>query len=261
MNAVKIGVDLESFGLPLRRALAAAQQLDVTGVQLDAVGDLAPQRLSQTGRRELRNLLRLHGLELTALHCPLRHGLDVAENQEGRIDHLKNVMSLAFDLGPRLVVVQAGRVPEAGDDLRGRMLKDALQALAGHGDRTGTTLALDTGLESGEELRTYLQRFDTGSLGVNYDPANLLMNGFNPFEGARQLAGRIVHATAKDASRSRANRTTQEVPLGHGDIDWLMMFSLFEEIAYRGWLVVKREGGQQRAADVAAGVAFLRRVV
>src|SRR5436309_3706315 len=126
MNAVKIGVNLESLGLPLRRALAAAQQMDVTGVQLDAAGDLAPNRLTQTGRRELRNLLRMHNLELTALHCPLRRGLDVAENQEGRIDHVKNVMSLAFDLGPRLVVVEAGRVPESDDDPRSRLLSDAL---------------------------------------------------------------------------------------------------------------------------------------
>ena len=260
MNAVKIGICLESLGLPLRRALAAAQQMGVTGVQIDAAGDLAPNQLTQTGRREFRNLLRMHNLELTALNCPLRRGLDVAENQEGRIDHVKNVMTLAFDLGPRLTIVQAGRVPDGDEDPRGRLLTEALQALGGHGDRTGTTLALETGLESGEALRDYLQRLDTGSLGVNYDPANLLMNGFNPFESARQLRGLIRHAHAKDASRSRSNRTAQEVPLGHGDIDWLLLLSLFEEIEYRGWLVVERESGQNRAQDVAAGVAFLRRV-
>src|SRR4051794_16211137 len=188
MNAVKIGICLESLDLPLRRALAAAQQLGVTGVQLDAVGDLAPNQLTQTGRRALRNLLRMHNLELTALNCPLRRGLDVAENQEGRIDHVKNVMTLAYDLGPRLTLVQAGRVPEpdAPDDPRGRLLTEALQALGGHSDRTGNTLALATGLESGEALRNYLQRLDTGSLGANYDPANLLLNGFNPFDSARQ---------------------------------------------------------------------------
>src|SRR5205814_3391500 len=121
-------------------------QLGVTGVQIDAAGDLAPNRLTQTGRREFRNLRRTHALELTALNCPLRRGLDVAENQEGRLDHVKNVMTLAFDLGPRLVIVQAGRGPDpdAPDDPRGRLLTEALQALGGHGDRTGTTLALET---------------------------------------------------------------------------------------------------------------------
>src|SRR5207302_11153675 len=95
---MKLGVRLESLALPFRRALDAAQRLDAGGVQIDAVGDLAPDALSQTGRRELRHLLRARGLEFCAVGCPLRHGLDVAENQESRIDHLKKVMSLSFDL-------------------------------------------------------------------------------------------------------------------------------------------------------------------
>ena len=58
MNRLKIGVRLESLGLPLRRALSEASRLGVAGVQMDAVGDLSPTRLSETGRREFRHLLR-----------------------------------------------------------------------------------------------------------------------------------------------------------------------------------------------------------
>ena len=38
MNRLKIGVRLESFDLPLRRALTEASKLGVAGVQVDAVG-------------------------------------------------------------------------------------------------------------------------------------------------------------------------------------------------------------------------------
>ena len=96
MNHVKIGVRLESFGLPLRRALQEAERLGVGGVQVDAAGDLSPRNLSQTGRREFLHLLRAHSLELTALGCPLRHGLDEAEDQEARIDHVRKVLTLSF---------------------------------------------------------------------------------------------------------------------------------------------------------------------
>src|SRR4051812_41385021 len=118
MNGLKIGVRLESLGLSLRRALQEAQRLGGAGGQTGAVGDLSPQQLSQTGRREFRHLLRAHGLELTSLGCPLRRGLDTAENQEARIEHVMRVMSLSFDLGPRVTVVQAGRVPDKPDDPR-----------------------------------------------------------------------------------------------------------------------------------------------
>jgi sugar phosphate isomerase/epimerase len=261
MNRLQIGVYLDSLGLPLRRALQEAERLGVSGVQIDASGALGPDSLSQTGRRELRHLLRAHNLQLTALGCPLRHGFDVPENQDARIDHVRKVLSLSFDLGPRVVVVQPGRIVEDEKDPRFHLLKEALLALGQYGDRVGATLAVETGLEPGDILRRHLDRFDTGSLGVNLDPANLLLHGFDPYASARALAGKIVHSHAKDARQAGASRVAQEVPLGHGDIDWMLYLAVLEEIEYRGWLTIERESGELRLADVAAGVAFLRRFI
>jgi sugar phosphate isomerase/epimerase len=261
MNRLEIGIRLESFGLPLRRALGEAARLGVSGVQVDAVGDLAPGALSETGRREFRHLLRTCNLELTALGCPLRRGLDSTENQQPRLEHVQKVLTLSYDLGPRLAIVQAGAVPEDLESPRAHTLTESLTALARYGDRTGTTVALETGLESGAALAAFLARFDTGALGANLDPANLLLHGFDPYESARALGRRIVHAHARDARQAGSSRTAQEVPLGHGDIDWMQFLGVLEEVEYRGWLVVERETGDNRPADVAAGVAFLRRLV
>jgi sugar phosphate isomerase/epimerase len=68
---------------------------------------------------------------------------------------------------------------------------------------------------------------------VNLDPANLLMGGFDPYESARALRGRVVHANAKDARVTGASLTAQEVPLGQGDIDWTRCLCVLEEIEYR----------------------------
>jgi sugar phosphate isomerase/epimerase len=261
MNRLRIGIRLESLGLPLRRGLQQIERLGVTGVQVDAVGDLSPRNLSQTGRRAFRHVLRAHNLELTALGCPLRHGLDTALGQEARIEHVRQVLSLSFDLGPRRAIVAAGRIPEDAKGPRADLLTEALLAIGHHGDRSGATLALETGLESGQVLRAFLDRFDTGGLGVNLDPANLLLGGFDPDESTRALQGRVVHSHAQDARRAGPNRTGQLVPLGHGDIEWMQFLSVLEEIEYRGWIVIRQETGDNRLADVAAGVQFLRRLM
>jgi sugar phosphate isomerase/epimerase len=261
MNRLKIGIRLESLGLPLRRALSEAVRMGVPGVQVDAAGDLSPGKLSETGRREFRHLLRAHNLELTALGCPLRRGLDTAQDQQPRLEHVQKVLTLSYDLGPRAVVVQAGPVPEDAGSDRGRTLDESLWALARHGDRVGASLALETGLESGAVLAAYLRRFDTGALGANLNPANLLLHGLDPPEGTRALHGLIRHVHAKDARRASASRAAQEVPLGQGDIDWMEFLGVLEEVEYRGWLTVERESGDNRVADVAAGVAFLRRIL
>jgi L-ribulose-5-phosphate 3-epimerase len=254
---MKIGVRLESLGLPFRRALQEAARLGVAGVQLDAAGELGPDRLSQTGRRELRNLLRAHNVELTALACPLRHGLDDPTDLDARIEYVRRVLTLSYDLGPRIAIVQAGRIPE--EPTAGSFLEEALLALGQFGDRTGACLALETGLEPAETLSKYLDGFDSGSLGINYDPANLFINGFDPYGPVSILQRRIVHVHAKDARRATANRAAAEVALGHGDLDWLRLADLLREIEYRGWVVVEREGGGRAAGDMEAGVQLLRR--
>jgi sugar phosphate isomerase/epimerase len=261
MNRLQIGIRLESLGLPLRRALAEAGRLGVAGVQADAVGDMAPNVLSETGRREFRHLLRAHNLELTALGCPLRRGLDCAENQQPRIEHVQKTLSLSYDLGPRKVIVQAGSITEDPENPRMHILSESLLALGSYGDRIGAVLALETGLESGSVLAAFLDCFDTGSLSVNLDPANLLLHGFDPYESVQALGRRIVHAHAKDARQASASRAAQEVPLGHGDIDWMKFLGALEEADYRGWLTIERETGENRLADVAAGVSFLRRLI
>src|SRR5437588_3114042 len=126
MNRVKLGVRLESLGLPLRKALQHVAPLGVSGVQVDSIGDLSPSQLSQTGRREFRHLLRGYNLELTALGCPLRRGLDAPEDQQPRLEHVQAVLALSCDLGPRVAVAQAGAVPDGPGGPRGARLRESL---------------------------------------------------------------------------------------------------------------------------------------
>ena len=203
MSRLKIGVRLESLELPLRRGLQEVERMGASGVQVDAVGDLAPVRLSQTGRRELRHLLRSHNLEIAAVGCPLRRGLDVAENQELRIEHVKKVLTLSFDFGARLVIVEAGKV--ASEESAGLMF-EALRTLGQFGDKTGAVLALTTGLDPADALARFLDRFDTGSLAANLDPAALLINGFDPISAVRSLNQRVRHVYARDARRAGESR-------------------------------------------------------
>ena len=261
MKHLKLAVRLESLGLPLRKALSEASRMGVVGVQIDAVGDLSPMKLSDSGRREFRSLLRSYNLELTALGCPLRRSLDSAEDQQQRLEHVRQVMALSSELGPRLTIVSAGQVPEAADTPDANRLRESLLDLARHGDRIGTTLAMETGLETGAALAAYLATFDTGSLGANLDPANLLLNRFDPMAAVEELRGWTRHVHARDGRKGSASRAGREVPVGAGDIDWLSFLEALEQVEYRGWIAVEREEGDDRLADVASGVDFLRRLM
>src|SRR4051794_11402536 len=112
MKPLKIGIVVESTGLTLRQSLVVAARMGVSGVQIDAVSELSPTALGETGRREFRNLLRSFDQELAALHAPVRRGLDVGSDLQPRIERIKKVMELAFDLGSRRVVVTCPKLPD-----------------------------------------------------------------------------------------------------------------------------------------------------
>src|SRR5262245_137265 len=70
---------------PIREQIREAARLGARGVVLDAVGDLAPNRLTETGRRELRHLLRSVELALAALHLPTRRPFDTIDQLDDRL--------------------------------------------------------------------------------------------------------------------------------------------------------------------------------
>ncbi|MBX7106174.1 MAG: sugar phosphate isomerase/epimerase [Gemmataceae bacterium] len=257
---MKIGVRLESLApANFRAGLEAARRIGAAGVQFDAVGDLHPDRLGESARREVGYLLRSHGLVATALHCPLRNGLDSASNLEARIAHLQKAMTLSFDLGARIVIVDGGRVPESADDPRRVTLRESLLALAAYGDRTGTMLALEAGGEPAARLVEFLDMIPGTGLGINYDPANFIVRDMDPLTQLTAFGGRVVHVHAHDAKAGTASRAASTVPLGGGDVDWLAIIGTLTAQEYHGFLVVEHDDSDPAA--VATGVGFLRRLV
>ena len=248
----------------MRRSLPELHKLGVAGVELDAAGELAPAQLSQTGRRELKHLLRSYDLELTALACPLRRGLGVPENQEARIEYLRQALLMSWELGAKIVIIHPGPIPPDDadqNDPRWIILTEALTTLGRHADRVGATLALETGLESGAHLAEFLASFDSAGLAANLNPGNLLVHGHDPYAAAGALREKIVHVHAKDARLASASRGAEEVPLGHGDIDWLQMLATLEEIEYRSYVTIEKSAGVNALAEAKAAVEFLKRIM
>lgn len=268
MKPLKIGIVAESTGLTVRQALIAAARMGARGVQVSAVGDLAPDALTATGRRDFRTLLRSFDLELAALDVPMRRGLDVAADLQPRIERVRKAMQLATDLGARRVVAPLPKLPDeppAGDALAGvgatraMHLRDALGALGTYGDRVGCFVALEIGYDPAAKVKALLSTFDHGTLRVTYDPANFLQHGHDPLANLMPLAGLVEHVHARDARAVAVSRGPQEVPVGAGDVDWMALTATLQVLEFDGFLTVEREQGENKLADVTNGVKFLTR--
>ncbi|ADE53569.1 sugar phosphate isomerase/epimerase family protein [Coraliomargarita akajimensis] len=129
---------------------------------------------------------------------------------------------------------------------------ERLQQLADTAQTAGIRLLLETGQESARDLKRFLQEMNHPALGVNFDPANMILYGKgNPIEAIAELGPWIKHVHIKDATASPvAGEWGQEVPWGQGEVNTAGFFNALDSIGYRGDLAIEREAGEQREQDM-----------
>ncbi len=129
---------------------------------------------------------------------------------------------------------------------------------ARHGEHVGALLAAETGSESGADLARLLNALPAGTVGVNFDPGNLIVNGFSATESLVSLGSHVLHVHAKDGVRDLAIGRGVEVPLGRGSADFPALLGMLEECDYRGYFTIERTGGSDPRGEIAQAVQYLK---
>lgn len=258
MLQIRVGIQLASLGQPFKQALQTARRLGAEAVEIDARGDLKPQELSQSAIRAVRKQLEDLELKVCAVSFRTRRGYNVMQDLEPRIEATRQAMQFAFDLGASVVINQVGRVPEKSEGPEWDLLVQVLSDLGRHGQKVGALLAAETGSESGADLARLLAALPERLIGVNFDPGNLVVNGFSAIDAARLLGSSILHVHAKDGVRDLAQGRGVEVPLGRGSVDFPEILAVLEERQYRGYLTVERENATHPELEIGQAIQYLR---
>lgn len=227
----------------IREQLREAARLGARGFVIDAAGELAPHRLSATGRKDLRHLLRSLETALVALHLPTRRGFDTLDDLDDRLARASQAFALAHELGAPQVLVRVGPVAAAADDPRRNSLTIAARELSRRADHRGVRLAIEVGGEPAGVLHGFLDEIGEPVLGASIDPAALVAVGQDPSAAVVELGTWVTHAYATDPrGPGRAPGSFAAHPGGpgypRGALDWEAYLGSLEEIDYRGFLTI-----------------------
>ena len=173
----------------------------------------------------------------------------------------------AARVGKRLrlgvVTTHIGFVPGSNEQDYAKMVSRVREA-AGLFDEQGQEFLFETGQEGASELLQFLNDVARPNVGVNFDPANMILYGAgNPVEAVRVLGRHVHHVHIKDAVGSSQPGVLwgEEVPFGKGDVDAAAFIESLRVGGYRGPLVIEREAGTHRIADVQEAIDVLRSVL
>lgn len=176
--------------------------------------------------------------------------------------NFSGVVTAARQLGLKLVSFHAGFLPhEESDPSFAKLMGRVRQVAKLFGD-AGIDLAFETGQETADTLRLFLQQLDCRNVGVNFDPANILLyDKGDPIEALRTLGPWLRQVHIKDAVRTRVPGTWgEEVVVGTGQVDWRAFFRTLGELGFTGNLCIEREAGNQRVADIRTAREFVSRL-
>jgi len=281
---MKVGVMVESFRAGLDGGLQAATEVRADGVQIYAThGEMLPANLDSRSRAALRRRIADMGLEIAALCGDFGgHGFQIADENPKRIDDSKRVMDLALDLGTEVITTHIGVVPADVSHPRYGVMARACEELGRYGESMRATFAIETGPEPAAVLRALLD--DIGipkGIGVNFDPANLVMVVNEDIPAAVDALGPyIVHTHAKDGVNLKpvdaevlygsfvhpvegyhSADYIREVPLGTGGVPFEAYLAALGKVGFDGYLTIEREVGADPRKDIEQAVKFLRNLL
>lgn len=186
------------------------------------------------------------------------------DTRAARLERTLAVSDFAAQLGVGSVACHIGFVPEDPGDADYVVVREMVRQVCDHAARHGQSFVLETGQEPAAVLRRFISDVDRANLGINFDPANLILYGTGePIAALRELAPLVRSVHCKDGDWPVAGvegALGVERPLGKGSVGIARFVETLGRLGFSGPLNVEREteDQQERWRDLAEGVRLLR---
>jgi sugar phosphate isomerase/epimerase len=252
--------------------IAGMQQVGLSRVQLaliplrddPAQWSQAPQRLRDAGITIASGMFGTIGEDYSTLESIRRTGgLVPDEHWPNNWAIIQDVARLARQHGIDKVGFHAGFIPHDPQAPTFAKLIDRIRQAADCFAQQGIDLFLETGQETADDLLQFLRTLDRPNVGVNFDPANMILyDKGDPIESLRKLLPHVRQVHLKDAIRTQTPGTWgTEVPLGQGQVDWPAFVETLRQGGFTGGLMIEREAGPNRVQDIRQAVERISRLL
>lgn len=258
MAQLTIGIQPANLNVPLKQGLHIAADLGVQVVEIDARTDISFNDLSDTAARQIRKMINDLNLQVIALKFVTRRGYGEPDELDRRVDATKRAMKLAYSLGASFLVNSIGKVPADKESPEWQMMKEVLADLGNFGQKAGVLLTAETGSEPLSDLYQLIKASAEGTVGIAFNPGNLLINGHDFRDQLTNASDHIYLVHAQDGVQDRARGRGYEVPLGRGSAEFPEIAAILEERQFRGAYVIQRHTHTGAREEIELAINYLR---
>ena len=158
-----------------------------------------------------------------------------------RLDYLRKCVDFARAIGAGIVTFHMGFLPENPNDDAYKAMLAAVTDIAGYAAKQHVTISLETGQETGQQLAAFLDKITVARVGVNFDPANLVIYGVDsPSQALKHVVSRVTSVHVKDALLPETpGAMGREVRPGEGRAELAECFRMLRASGFTGALIIE----------------------
>ncbi len=193
---------------------------------------------------------------------PVTLGLVPEAYRQERIAALKKWADFAVRLGAPAIITHCGFIPENMTDPEYDPIVDAIREVAAYCAERGIGFWFETGQETPVVLLRTIERVGTSNLGINLDPANLILYGkANPIDALDVIGRYVTNIHVKDGFYpTDGDHLGREVKVGEGKVRFPEFLRALKGLGYAGELIIEREiSGDQQIRDIRETIENLKR--
>ena len=190
-------------------------------------------------------------------------GLVPPKYRAERIAALKEAGRFAKALGVPAAITHLGFIPENPTDPAFDDLVVAVREVAEYYKTLDIEFWFETGQETPVAMLRTIEVAGTGNLGLNLDPANLILYGKgNPVDALEVFGKYVRNVHAKDGFYPTDPMLLgEEVPVGEGAVDFPGLVKRLHALGYDGEFIIEREiEGAEQKRDIARTVDYLKKL-
>lgn len=254
---MKIGIMFKGLPISFKEAVIMSRDLGAKGIQPFVTGGEISPLLTKEERKDIAKFIRNNGLELASVCSDFGGHIYTQENNEADLQRTVSMIDLAVDLGTNIVTSHIGGVHSGPESAEYKNAVRSVRKIGEYCACLGVDFATETGRETADELKEFLDTVNCKHVKANIDPANLVMCiGEDPVKMVKTLGiDRIPHTHAKDGIKT-GETSYEEKRFGEGNVPFIEYLAALRDIGYDGYLTIERGCGD-RVSEIELAYEYL----
>ena len=268
MDKLKLGL-IVGAGKESEKQFEKVASLGIPTCQVSLSADIAVSNIDPS---QLRKYADEAGVEISCVFMgfqgqvynlkdgPETMGLVAPKYRKERLKFAKEFSDFVKEMGIGYIGGHIGFIPDDEEDPVYKSFLCVMRDFLERCRKNNQIFCFETGQELPSTLKRTIVDLKMDNVGINLDPANLILYGkANPLDAVEIFGKYVKGMHAKDGIwPNREEFLGKEVPLGEGMVNFPLLLRRLKALGYERPVTIEREiSGQKQIEDIQKGIRLL----